>query len=122
MDRVLMGVGTSRGRKSASSLEIDDVIDFWRVEDYKINERLLLRAEMKLPGKAWLEFKINKSGNKNCLSVKAHYQAHGILGKLYWYVFLPFHVFIFSDLIKQIERRSAEEGSKTGISATTSPA
>ena len=52
MDRVLMGVGTSRGRKSATTLGVNDVIDFWRVEDYKTNERLLLRAEMKLPGRA----------------------------------------------------------------------
>jgi hypothetical protein len=84
------------------------VIDFWRVEDYKVNERLLLRAEMKLPGRAWLEFRIERSGDKNCLSVQAHYQARGIWGKLYWYLFLPFHVFIFRDLIRQIEQRSAE--------------
>jgi uncharacterized protein YbjT (DUF2867 family) len=106
MDRLLMGVGTSRGRKSAASLAIDDVIDFWRVEDLKINERLLLRAEMKLPGRAWLEFSIGKSGDKNRLSVKAYYQTRGIWGKLYWYLFLPFHIFIFNDLIKQIERKS----------------
>jgi len=92
MDRLLMGVGTSRGRKSASSLGIGDVIDFWRVEDYRINERLLLRAEMKLPGRAWLEFKIDKSGNINCLSVTAHYRTRSIWGKLYWYLFLPFHI------------------------------
>jgi uncharacterized protein YbjT (DUF2867 family) len=109
MDRVLMGVGTSRGRKSASSLGIGDVIDFWRVEDYKIDERLLLRAEMKLPGRAWLEFGIQSSGDKNRLSVQAHYQTRGLWGKLYWYLFLPFHVFIFKDLIQQIERRSDEE-------------
>jgi hypothetical protein len=105
-DRMLMGVGTSRGRKSSSNLGINDVIDFWRVEDYKLDERLLLRAEMKLPGRAWLEFRIDPKGDKNCLSVKAHYQTHGIPGKLYWYAFLPFHVFIFNDLIKQIEHTS----------------
>jgi hypothetical protein len=122
MDRVLMGVGTSRGRKSATTLGVNDVIDFWRVEDYKTNERLLLRAEMKLPGRAWLEFRIERSGDKNCLSVKAHYQARGIIGKLYWYLFLPFHIFIFKDLIKQIERRSTEGLSDRGASPTTSPA
>jgi uncharacterized protein YbjT (DUF2867 family) len=108
MDRLLMGVGTSRGRKSASSLGINDVIDFWRVEDYRIDERLLLRAEMKLPGRAWLEFTIQRSGDKNCLSVKAYYQTKGLWGNLYWYLFLPFHIFIFKDLIQQIERRSDE--------------
>jgi hypothetical protein len=108
MDRLLMGVGTSRGRKSASSLGINDVIDFWRVEDYRINERLLLRAEMKLPGRAWLEFRIQKSNDRNCLSVKAHFQTRGLWGKLYWYLFLPFHIFIFKGLIQQIERMSHE--------------
>jgi hypothetical protein len=121
MDRMLLGVGTSRGRKSASSLGINDVIDFWRVEDFRINERLLLRAEMKLPGRAWLEFRIQKSGDKNCLSVKAHYQARGIWGKLYWYLFLPFHIFIFKDLIQQIERRSDEGPMDRNAPATASP-
>jgi len=110
LDRMLMGVGTSRGRKSASSLGINDVIDFWRVEDYKIDNRLLLRAEMKLPGKAWLEFRIQREGDKNCLFVMAYYQSHGILGKIYWYMFLPFHVFIFRNLIREIERKSVQEG------------
>jgi uncharacterized protein YbjT (DUF2867 family) len=106
LDRMLMGVGTSRGRRSSSSLRINDVLDFWRVEDLKRDERLLLRAEMKLPGRAWLEFDINRKRNKNRLSVKAYYQARGFLGKIYWYVFLPFHNFIFNDLIKQIEKRA----------------
>jgi hypothetical protein len=108
MDRLLMGVGTSRGRKSATSLSIHDVVDFWRVEDCKPDERLLLRAEMKLPGRAWLEFRIDPEDKKNRLSVKAYYQTRGVWGKIYWYIFLPFHVFIFQDLIKQIERTSVE--------------
>lgn len=108
MDRLLMGVGTSRGRKSASTLGINDVIDFWRVEDYRVNERLLLRAEMKLPGRAWLEFRIERSGDKNRLSVQAYYQTKSLWGKLYWRLFLPFHIFIFRGLIQRIERRSDE--------------
>ncbi|MEJ2111892.1 MAG: SDR family oxidoreductase, partial [Acidobacteriota bacterium] len=114
MDRVLMGVGTSRGRKSASTLGKNDVIDFWRVEEYKANERLLLRAEMKLPGRAWLEFRIEREGDKNRLIVQAHYQTRTLFGKLYWYAFLPFHVFIFQDLIRMIERKSIVNG-KTQI-------
>lgn len=105
IDRILMGVGTARGRRSSSSLRINDVIDFWRVEDLKYNERLLLRAEMKLPGRAWLEFKINREEVGNCLSVKAYYQPRGFLGKIYWYIFLPFHQVILNDIIKQIEKR-----------------
>jgi uncharacterized protein YbjT (DUF2867 family) len=109
LDRILMGVGASRGRRSSSSLEINDVIDFWRVEDYKLDSRLLLRAEMKLPGRAWLEFRIDRQNDGNCLSVNAYYQTNSLLGKLYWYSFLPFHVFIFRDLIRGIEKRSVDE-------------
>ena len=105
IDRIFMGVGTARGRRSSSSLRINDVIDFWRVEDLKPDERLLLRAEMKLPGRAWLEFAIQKEKDENRLSVKAYFQPRGIFGRIYWYVFLPFHFVIFNDLIKQIEKR-----------------
>jgi len=106
LDQVLMGVGTSRGRRSSSSLMINDVIDFWRVEELKQDELLLLRAEMKLPGRAWLEFRIDREGEKNRLSVKAYYQTRTVFGKAYWYAFLPFHIFIFLDLIRQIEKKA----------------
>ncbi|NIM10533.1 MAG: DUF2867 domain-containing protein [Candidatus Aminicenantes bacterium] len=106
IDRILMGVGTSRGRRSDSSLRINDVIDFWRVEDLKQNEMLLLRAEMKLPGKAWLKFNIHQQGAKNVLSVSAFFTTRSFFGKVYWYIFLPFHYFIFYDIIHQIEKRS----------------
>ena len=105
VDRILGGVGVARGRRSSSSLRINDVIDFWRVEDLKYNKRLLLRAEMKLPGKAWLEFNINREGNDNRLSLKAYYQPRGLFGKIYWYIFLPFHNIIFNGLLRQIEKR-----------------
>ncbi len=106
IDRLLLGVGSSRGRRSSSSLRIDDVIDFWRVEDLERDAMLLLRAEMKLPGKAWLQFRIDREGDKNRLSVNAYYQPRGLFGKPYWYIFLPFHFFIFQSLIRQIEKRS----------------
>ena len=105
-DRILMGVGTSRGRKNSGFLRINDVIDFWRVEDLRLNELLLLRAEMKLPGMGWLEFKIKSEGNKSRLFVTAYYKTSTLFGKLYWYLFLPSHVFIFSDMVKAIEKRS----------------
>lgn len=105
-DRMLLGVGSSRGRRSLSSLKINDVIDFWRVEDLQHDKRLLLRAEMKLPGKSWLGFIIEKEGRKRRLSVIAYYHTHSLIGRIYWYIFLPFHHFIFNDLIKQIEKRS----------------
>lgn len=109
IDRIFLGVGTSRGRKSQTSLKINDVIDFWRVEDLQKNMRLLLRAEMKLPGKAWLEFKIRDAGSERRLSITAHYHPEGYFGEAYWYIFLPFHRVLFNNLIKQIESRSAEK-------------
>ncbi len=106
VDKILLGVGSSRGRKRRSRVEVNDVIDFWRIEDVRFNRRLLLRSEMKLPGKAWLEFNINEESEMRRLTVKAFYDAPTIIGKIYWYIFLPFHKNIFKHLIQAIERRS----------------
>lgn len=106
-DRLLMGVGMARGRRSHTTLRVNDVIDFWRVEAIERNQLLRLRAEMKVPGRAWLEFRIDPEGElQNRLTVTAFYQSRGLWGRVYWYIFLPFHHFIFYDLIKQIEKRS----------------
>lgn len=106
LDRILLGVGSIRGRKSHTYLEINDVVDFWRVEDLKQAERLLLRAEMKLPGMAWLEFHIREEEGQRRLSVVAYYDTHTLFGRIYWYLFLPFHHFLFKNLLKEIEKRS----------------
>ena len=110
VDRMLMGVGTSRGRRHLGPLAVHDVVDFWRVEDVVENRRLLLRAEMKLPGRAWLEFRVDEPSEdlvaKRTLAVAAYYDTSSLGGKAYWYVFLPFHSMIFKNLIKAIEQRS----------------
>jgi uncharacterized protein YbjT (DUF2867 family) len=106
IDRMLMGVGNTRGRKRHSSVELGEVIDFWRVEDVSENQRLLLRAEMKIPGQAWLEFKIVPAVRKRGLVVCAYFAPHGFFGSFYWYLFLPFHRTIFKDLIQQIDARA----------------
>ena len=113
VDRLLLGVGTVRGRRSRSRLNTNDVIDFWRVEDLRDDERLLLRAEMKLPGRAWLEFRITPEGKRHRLAVKAWFAPEGWFGAPYWYMFLPFHRFIFKNLIIQIEK-TAHSGGKDG--------
>ena len=102
----LTGRGNLQRKKKPDPFEINDVVDFWRVEDLQKDTRLLLRAEMKLPGKAWLEFKIDDEGSERRLAVIAHYQPQGLFGKMYWYAFLPCHQFLFNDLIKQIEKRA----------------
>lgn len=109
LDKILMGVGTLRGRRHPTLLEINDVVDFWRVEDITQDERLLLRAEMKLPGWAWLEFAVDANEDAtNTFSLRAYYQPSGFWGKVYWYSVYPLHSFIFQDLIEQIEQRSQD--------------
>jgi uncharacterized protein YbjT (DUF2867 family) len=78
VDKLLLGVGLSRGRRSYHDLRINDVIDFWRVEDIKPNQLLLLRAEMKLPGEAWLKFQVTKANELHKLTVVAYFQPGGI--------------------------------------------
>jgi hypothetical protein len=106
LDRLLLGVGTVRGRRSHSHLRVNDVIDFWRVESLQLNQSLLLRAEMRLPGQAWLQFTITPDGQQNRFSVTAYYQTDTLLGRAYWYFFLPFHDFLFNNLIKKIEKQA----------------
>lgn len=109
VDRLLLGVGSSRGRRSQHSLQVNDVIGFWRVEDLVIDQRLLLRAEMKLPGRAWLEFSIRPLDDSfNQLGVTAYFDTSSRFGKLYWYFFKPFHYLIFANLIKQIDKRAED--------------
>ncbi len=97
IDTLIGGVGF-RGRKDPTLLDIDDVVDFWRVMDIEKNSRLLLKAEMKVPGDAWLEFKIED----NQFIQNAYFLPDGILGKLYWYFFIPFHHLIFQEMANKI--------------------
>ncbi|HKG68133.1 MAG TPA: SDR family oxidoreductase [Segetibacter sp.] len=102
LDKMVGGVGIRRGRKSATKIYPGDTVDFWRVLlANKEQKRLLLYAEMKLPGEAWLEFKIN---DENILEQTATFRPLGILGRLYWYSLLPFHGFIFDGMIKNIAK------------------
>ncbi len=96
------GYGLNRGRRHASDLRIGDALDFWKVADLVPNKRLLLLAQMKLPGKAWLEFDLQG----DLLVQTAHFIPHGLLGRLYWYAVLPFHSLVFPDLCRQIVARA----------------
>ncbi len=100
IDQLVGGVGMRRGRKSDTELFTGDALDFWRVMiANKDEKRLLLFAEMKLPGEAWLEFKIDKN---NVLTQTATFRPLGLWGRLYWYSVLPFHGFIFRGMINKI--------------------
>ena len=101
IDKLFGGVGLRRGRRNATDLKAGDALDFWRVllADKK-NGRLLLYAEMKLPGEAWLEFKIQD----NTLLQTATFRPLGLWGRIYWYSVLPFHGLIFPRMIRNIAR------------------
>ena len=102
IDKLVGGVGLKRGRRSQCDLRISDCLDFWKVVDLKENERLLLYAQMKLPGEAWLEFKIKD----NKLIQSAYFYPRGVFGRLYWYSLVPLHYFIFNNMIKSIVKKA----------------
>jgi uncharacterized protein YbjT (DUF2867 family) len=102
LDKLAGGVGLRRGRRSPTEINTGDALDFWRVVVADRKEmRLLLYAEMKLPGEAWLEFKI-EPGNPNVIHQTATFRPLGLLGRLYWFSVLPFHYFIFNRMIRRI--------------------
>ncbi len=98
VDKLLGGVGLKRGRRSHCDLRTGDCLDFWKVVDLKEDERLLLYAQMIVPGNAWLEFKIKD----NKLIQSAYFYPKGVWGRLYWYSLIPLHYFVFKDMISGI--------------------
>lgn len=109
IDRAVGGVGLRRGRRVPDELRIGDAVDFWRVEE-RIPPRLLrLRAEMKMPGRAWLEFRIeeNEEGSTR-VTQRAIFYPRGLAGHAYWWSVAPFHAFVFPpmlrDLVAEAER------------------
>jgi len=99
LDKIMGGVGIRRGRKNGKNISAGESLDFWRVIYASRDEkRLLLYAEMKLPGEAWLEFKIRE----NMLYQTATFRPWGVSGRMYWYSVLPFHGLIFNGMIKKL--------------------
>ncbi|RXJ89142.1 epimerase [Arcobacter sp. CECT 8983] len=102
IDKMLGGVGLKRGRKNQYNLSIGESLDFWKVVDIKENERLLLYAQMKVPGTAWLEFKIED----NKLIQSAYFYPKGLFGRIYWYGLIPIHYLVFNSMIKSILKKA----------------
>lgn len=102
IDKLVGGYGLNRGRRARGYLRIGDALDFWKVVDIKEGKRLLLYAQMKLPGQAWLEFDVQSEQ----LVQTAHFLPRGLWGRLYWYLMLPFHNFIFADLAGTVVRNA----------------
>jgi uncharacterized protein YbjT (DUF2867 family) len=102
-DRLAGGVGFRRGRRHLTSLRVGDAIDFWRVEAVEPDRLVRLRAEMKVPGRAWLQFQAETLGaTRTRLIQTAFFAPKGLLGLLYWYLLWPVHGFIFSQLIRKL--------------------
>ena len=103
LDKLAGGVGLRRGRTNKNEIHTGDTLDFWRVlAADKENKRLLLYAEMKLPGEAWLEFKIVEKNRKSFLKQTATFRPKGLFGRMYWYSVLPFHFFVFDGMAENI--------------------
>lgn len=107
MDKMVGGVGLRRGRTHPHNIYTGDTLDFWRVlAADKKNKRLLLYAEMKLPGEAWLEFRICEKKGKNYLQQTATFRPVGLAGRIYWYLVLPFHFFVFDGMAENLLKSS----------------
>ena len=109
IDRWLGGVGMSRGRTGGATLQAGDGVDFWRVEEVAPGERISFRAEMKLPGRAWLQFTLlAESRDRTRLRCYAWFEPRGLAGELYWGLLYPIHVLIFRGMVRAIARKSED--------------
>ena len=102
LDKVVGGVGLRRGRRHPEELRNGEALDFWRVSAADPGQRLQLSAEMKLPGEAWLEFESRPVGELSELRQTAYFLPRGLLGRLYWFVLVPFHLLIFKRMAHRI--------------------
>ena len=114
MDRLVGGVGVRRGRRDPYDIREGDAIDFWRVEKYVKDRHLLLYAEMKLPGRAWLNFEVDPHENGSEVRMTAVFDPLGVWGRLYWYVVYPFHYLVFNGMFRGIVREIEHEKRVTG--------
>lgn len=110
LDKLSGGIGLRRGRRSPTEIKPGDALDFWRVlVSDREERRLLLYAEMKLPGEAWLEFKLTENEGKDVLIQTATFRPKGLWGRLYWYAVWPFHIFLFGGMAERIVNHSSEK-------------
>jgi len=114
IDRLIGGVGLRRGRRHPSDLQAGDALDFWRVALVKPVQQLLLKAEMKLPGEAYLGFQVRAaSGSQTEVEQVARFVPSGLFGIMYWKLLLPLHKLIFSGMIRAIATKSMARGVAT---------
>ncbi len=109
IDRLAGGVGLRRGRRDPDHLTLGDVVDFWRVEEIDHGRLLRLRAEMRLPGGAWLEWRIEDSPDGPVLNQRALFVPTGLAGQLYWWSVWPFHGVVFSSMLRNLANAAEEQ-------------
>jgi hypothetical protein len=105
MDTLAGGVGLRRGRRHPEHLQVGDALDFWRVLEVSPPGRLILVAEMKLPGEAILDFEIIPSDKGAELQLGTRFRPKGIYGVLYWYALLPFHDILFGGMLREVAKK-----------------
>jgi hypothetical protein len=110
MDRAVGGVGMRLGRRDPVRLRVGDALDFWRVEEIRRPELLRLRAEMKVPGRAWLQYEVSPADGGSHLVQTAFFEPKGLPGLAYWYVLYPIHGLIFRGTMRVIARRATRRG------------
>jgi uncharacterized protein YbjT (DUF2867 family) len=124
LDLLVGGAGTRRGRRDPDHVLPGDTIDFWRVEAVEPDQRLRLQAEMKLPGRAWLEFEVTPDGDGSVIRQTAVFDPVGLLGLAYWYALYPIHRFVFRGMLDGIARAAVRKSSLSpqspGAGATSS--
>ena len=108
LDLLMGGVGVRRGRPDPDEIHVGDALDFWRVEAYEPDRLLRLHAEMKLPGRAWLEFEVQPTDDGATIRQTALYDPVGLFGLAYWYLIYPIHQLVFSGMLKNIARAAEE--------------
>jgi hypothetical protein len=108
IDLLLGGVGVRRGRPNPDQLRVGDPLDFWRVEAYEPDRRLRLVAEMKVPGRAWLEFEVSDAEGGSTIHQTAVFDPAGLWGLIYWYGIYPLHGRIFQGMLSAVARRAAK--------------
>lgn len=114
LDQQIGGVGLRRGRRHPTELRAGDALDFWRVEEYDPGKRILLRAEMKVWGSAWLEFAVEEMGSdRSRLTQTATYYPRGLIGLLYWFGVYPLHAMVFGGLARSIAVRAEKTSPRT---------
>ncbi|MBB5939576.1 SDR family oxidoreductase [Streptomyces zagrosensis] len=123
LDRLVGGAGLRRGRRDAQRLRVGDSLDFWRVEAIEPGRLLRLRAEMRLPGLAWLEMSVAADEmGRTCYRQRALFHPRGLLGHAYWWGVAPFHTVVFGGMARNIAKAAIREADGLGGGPTTGPA